>query len=162
MSAPKSIDVESLIAQTRAGLEHPIPPLWPDAKKVMAFLCDAMEAMVGEVRASRAAESSLKSRLAAAEAERDRYKREVTDYEEREAACCPEDFGFDEVIASLRKRCAAAEAAAEMARQMLDRAASRLLSYGPKDVVGLEIRAHLASRPKAQGPAGGEVPRGQA
>ena len=62
---------------------------------------------------------SLQSRLASSEAERDRYKREVMDYEEREAACCPEDFGCDEVLASLRKRLAAAESEAERLRDVL-------------------------------------------
>ena len=53
-------------------------------------------------------------RAEAAEAERDRYKRDVSEYEEREAACCPEDVGFEEVIASLRERAEKAEA--EVAR----------------------------------------------
>lgn len=37
-------------------------------------------------------------------------REQIRAWEEREAACCPEDYGFDEVIKSLRKENARLEA----------------------------------------------------
>lgn len=42
------------------------------------------------------------------ERENAELRKQITDWEELEASCCPEDFGFDEVIASLRKQLATA------------------------------------------------------
>jgi len=34
----------------------------------------------------------------------DALRKQLDEWEEKEAACCPEDFGFEEVIKSLRKQ----------------------------------------------------------
>lgn len=44
-----------------------------------------------------------------AEAKRDHWKKEYHEWEEREAAVCPEDFSFEEVIETLRTQLTLAE-----------------------------------------------------
>ena len=46
--------------------------------------------------------------MRAAMTERDRWKQQVYDYENKEAKCCPEDVGFSEWIAALTKKLDAA------------------------------------------------------
>ena len=47
--------------------------------------------------------TGLAMKCAALEAENRRLQKEVLNWEDREAACCPEDYGFEEVIKSLRE-----------------------------------------------------------
>ena len=51
------VDIETLIQQVREAASDPTPAPWPHTQKLLRFLCNAMEAMVGEVRVARAAEA---------------------------------------------------------------------------------------------------------
>ncbi len=44
----------------------------------------------------------IEAELARTKEERDRAQRDLANWEEREAACCPEDVAFDELIPALR------------------------------------------------------------
>jgi hypothetical protein len=57
-----------------------------------------------------AGEAKLLAALQQAEAERDAARAELDEWREREAACCPEDVGFDEYVAALTKQRDAARA----------------------------------------------------
>lgn len=58
------------------------------------------------------------------------FKRQLEDYEQREAACCPEDMGFEEWIAILTKRREQAVAQLAPLREALDRLVSLVVDSG--------------------------------
>lgn len=86
--------------------------------------------------------------LRTTEAERDAARKELAETEEREAACCPEDVGFDECIATLRKELGAARKEAEDLERQRDEVGqtATLLDLDRMDAVDRADRAEAALR----------------
>lgn len=84
-------------------------------------LREALDQIARERSETRALVHRHVEERSALERDKARLAAEVLRYEEREAAVCPEDFGFEEVIAGLNKRAAKAEAeVARLKEQILD------------------------------------------
>ncbi len=71
----------------------------------------------------------LRAELAAANQRAESAERKVREYEEREAACCSEDIGFEEVIQKMRERAEQAEAQTAAMRMALKKAKASLKWY---------------------------------
>ena len=113
-------EIAELVAEARAVATDCD---WATDPALVIQLADALEReqrarLAAQARFEHVAETSvergqriavLEAQLAEAKRQLAWYRKELSDMQEREAKCCPEDYGFDEYLAVLTKRIAVLE-----------------------------------------------------